>query len=390
MGFLSVLKRIKRLFSMSWVWRKPCKADILLIDAAGIDVLAPYLSDFNLHVCYIRGEEVSLPCLVNSLVDPLFWRRPTLAYLNSYCAAVSPSVCMTYIDNNTLFYEMSSGSAKKIFLQNGLRDDYLLRFADSMNSFYVDYMLSFSEAYASYFMRYIGGRSLVVGSFKNNDFLGIGEVSLDLVVYVSSYSPPSISSDCLFENSRGECVYWHEFIVVDRAAVLFVAKWCARHDRRLVIAGCGKGGDSERFWYDDLLCGYKYEFVQKTSPYGSYELIDKAGLVVGTDSALLYEAFGRGKKTAFFSGRGASLRSESYTRRFGWPNSYPDNGPFWTNFISDEEFERVLDYIGCLGRDEWLNVWSFYGASIMAYDSSNIQFKNLLNELIFDDGTPGD
>jgi surface carbohydrate biosynthesis protein len=109
-------------------------------------------------------------------------------------------------------------------------------------------------------------------------------------------------------------------------------------------------------------------------------LVDAAEIVVFIDSTLGYEAIGRGKKTASFSCRGASLNSED--RKFGWSAGLPENGPFWTNDADERQLRRVMDYLNTVNAEEWEQTRQLYASELMEFDAGNTRFIALLDQLL--------
>ena len=100
-------------------------------------------------------------------------------------------------------------------------------------------------------------------------------------------------------------------------------------------------------------------------------------MIVGCDSTLLYEAFSRGFRTAFFSLIGHYIDDSSY--RFAWPEKTENKGLFWSNIPDEEQLYKVLEYLLYVPEIEWGNQVMKY-RDIMGYDPGNTIIKRVLRQ----------
>ena len=86
-------------------WKLPKKCEVLIYDACGAEVLAPYLTKYSVVTMAVRGEAINVPCLLRAALTFNFWKgKPLNAYVEKFIQAVSPKVVITFIDNNYNFY----------------------------------------------------------------------------------------------------------------------------------------------------------------------------------------------------------------------------------------------------------------------------------------------
>ena len=106
--------------------------------------------------------------------------------------------------------------------------------------------------------------------------------------------------------------------------------------------------------------------------------------MVHIDSTLGYEAIARNKKTATFSCRSVAIfgKGKTISWPFGWPGDLPNNGPFWTNDLDIEQFQRIMDYISTVSYKNWEQSQSQYSNDLMEFDSGNTCLVSLLNKLL--------
>jgi surface carbohydrate biosynthesis protein len=139
----------------------------------------------------------------------------------------------------------------------------------------------------------------------------------------------------------------------------------------------------EEAYFREMMDG-EPEFTAPEGPYASYRAIDSAEIVVAIDSTLGYESIARGNKTAIFSIRGTLLGDLS--RNYGWPEDFPDKGPFWTNKPDPDSFDRILDYLFEVDAAQWKKDVAATGfSSLMAYDPDNTTLKAIFEKEL---GTP--
>jgi len=377
-------------------WRFPQRSDILLYDGSGLDVLMPYLKGYSLYVHYIRGEVVNVPCLVRALFDASFWLgNPLSAYGSHVLKRVAPKVAMTFIDNNPRFYMLSDEhpGLTTVFVQNGIRgggNDVFGGLTRSEN-YRVDHMLVFNRAIAAKYSEYIAGETLIAGSLKNNHCNGSALVSWEpeSVLFVSQYRRKS--APVMYTDGLGRPVHWDDFYALDRVVVQWLGAWCLEHGWKLLVCGCAMNDEQrgEESWYESILGRVKcsWEYLAKKSVYDSYQAIEWADIVVAINSTLGYEAFARGKKTAFLTGRGYMVNDRALV--FAWPAALPDFGPFWSNKPDKSEFLRIMDYLTSVSDHDWKLVHEHYRDDVMVFDPGNTILTQLLAKLLLEPAVAG-
>ena len=172
-------------------WSVPEACAVLIYDTSGSEALMPYLERFKTGIVAVRGESINMYCMVFSLLDVDFWRGKLLkAYLDTYIKITSPKLCVTFIDNNPLFYSISGrfNGLKTLMWQNGVRDEWLPGLVDSTD-YMVDYMLVFNRHIGAVYGRHIRGEVVCAGSLKNNHVESGQEVLADTVLFISTYAP---------------------------------------------------------------------------------------------------------------------------------------------------------------------------------------------------------
>lgn len=364
-------------------WKLPKRCEVLVYDACGAEILAPYLTSYSVAIMPVRGESVNVPCLLRAFFNRGFWKgRPLNAYAEAFIQAASPEVVITFIDNNAGFYGISKRfhDTKTILLQNGIRDHWLEGHGQH-HEYHVDYMLVFGSCVGTYYGAYISGEVLPVGALKNNQARISGDIMDGTVLFISQYHDKPRNNEPLYVLADGTPVYFDKFYMAEVQVLSFLKEWCADNKMRLLI--CGRSQDEigpERDFFADILTECAWEYVPMTDSNSSYRLVDTAGIVVFIDSTLGYESIGRGKKTACLSCRGVALNRGD--RKFGWPADLPDNGPFWTNDQDEKQFQRIMDYLNTIKDEDWEQTRQRYASELMEFDPGNTRFMALLDQLL--------
>lgn len=388
-----MLNKLKKLisilsyfFAAEKSWTFPRKSEVLIFDAAGVDILMPYLSPWNPEVLHIRNEVVCIPVLFAS-----FFRKGKrlVAYSDCYIKYVQPKLVITHIDNNPNFYLLSSKhpGITTVFLQNGLRSYYLDIF-EMLDSpvfknveMHVDYMLTFGQTVGREYNKRISGRCIPVGSVKNN--------SVDRKIVQKSKSIVFISqfrSDEWLTIDGVKITRKEYFESADKAVVTFLNEYAKRTGRSFSIATYYMDSpftkqelEMEKQYYD-ALTGFQMEYIVRESSVSSYHVLDATEVGVSIDSSLAYESAVRGNKMAFFCIRGSFLGKKGYD--FGWPGSFPAHGKFWTSIPDETYFTQIMDYLFSIDSAQWQkDMESDFLNEVMTVDPSNQILRDLIRQV---------
>jgi len=386
---LSRLTRLINFFLIPKEWRPPKKCDIVIYDDCGSDILIPYLIKYQIEVFCSRNERLNVVCLLASILNSQTWKGNFYqGYLEAFIRAASPKLVITYIDNDSRFYQLSYRikTIKTIFVQNGFRGlsgdlDRLTRLHHNK----VDYMLVHGPAIGAYYSKINAGKIVNIGSFKNNMFKVCAQSACNDVLFVSQWRQNIARDNVMYLERDGTPVYWDQFYSAEYAVLKLLSVWCLGQGKILHICGCAleaNAGEELKF-YDSILsnCCCKWFYHKRMDAFSSYRLVDTSEIVVTIDSTLGYESLSRGKKTAFFCCR-ESTTSNSLMPSFGWPASMPIDGPFWTNSLDRVRFAQILDYLGSVAIKDWDLIVRYYATEIIDYDLGNSRFVSLVEELI--------
>jgi surface carbohydrate biosynthesis protein len=297
-------------------------------------------------------------------------------------------VALTFIDNNNLFYRFKSHQKDltTVFVQNGARGEVadifgILKMQPHFcNKYQVDYMLTFGNAIGREYSKYIDGKIHPIGSFKNNLHQSKTQKQFKSVLFLSQYRPPPSTENIPKWIDNNQPIFWKQFYSAEEFLLPLLQQYCLQNKLELKVCGCSADQTKEeRNYFRSCLGNKTIEFLERSNLFSNYENVAAAEFVVFVDTTLGYEALARGKKTAAFTLRGKSLRSDACN--FGWPADLPDNGPFWTNHADEREFKRVMDYITTVNDEEWKQTHQRYIPELIEYDPGNTRFLKLMREM---------
>ena len=386
MKYSSIPRAISCLWHSKKIWRKPGKAKVLIFDRVGSEVLLTYLDPKSIEILDLSRESLNLYVLCKCFLQ---WKLTVLNYMVQYLKCVKPRVALTFIDNNHLFYQPKSYQKDLItvFVQNGMRGEsgdifgVLKKQTQCPNQYHVDYMLTFGNAISREYSKYIEGKTIPIGSFKNNLYQSKAHNQPKSVVFISQYRrPPGYGGNKPAWIQGNKPIFWKQLHSAEEFLLPLLQQYCWQN--RLELKICGRNiaqTIEERNYFRSLTGNATLEIPIKSGVLSSYEEVDEAEFVVFTESSLGYEALARGKKAAAFSIRGQFLGSSEWN--FGLPADLPDNGPFWTNHAVEREFTRVMDYITTASDEEWERTRQRYIPELMEYDPGNTRFLKLMREI---------
>lgn len=365
------------------VWRWPKQSDVLIFDAAGEEILAQYLRPWATETLHVRGEQINVPVLLASL----FRRgRKTDAYIDCFIERVRPRLAITFIDNNPGFYQLAARhpGLKTLSIQNGVKSFYFdifevweqKRLTEGCGA--VTHLATFGSRIGMEYSRYIQCDVVPIGSLKNNHFPKKRPKTPGTIAFISQFrETPGLS--------LGDRFFSHEeyFQRPDRLVLGFLMAYAFKTGKTLFIVPCSDAHKDphlsrERDYYQSLL-GENIPFSEARGLGSSYDSVDSAEVVVSIESALGYESAARGNKTAIFPIRSQLLGITGLT--YGWPEEYPDEGPYWSNRPDPAVFERILDHLFDLSDEQWQEELSTYGFNqVMAYDPENRTLQAVLHK----------
>ena len=265
-----------------------------------------------------------------------------------------PNFFVTTFDNDIFFYSLKKlTNIQTCIIQNGYRSYNIDAFNKlekiNCNGFLVDYKFLFGPSIASYYDKFVSGKNIYLGSFKNN----LVEKSSNII------SKKSIGYISQFRNFKTQGS------LPDLDVLEFLNKYCKKNNLQLNIYMLGSKKvfgraslilkDEIEFYDKNISCKKKYFF--RNHSLENIDLLDKEEIMITIDSTLGYEMLARKKKIIFFSIRDSNNKYIYYcdrgSHKFGWPSHYPDKGICWSNLYDEKIFEEILKN----AKNEPIKMW---------------------------------
>ena len=397
-SFLQFLLRAFKYFrSTKRVWRRPPRANLLIIDRGTASPLDEMFAHHTPHIMEIRGESVNMLALLRALPKI---HLGAVAYLEAYIDFVKPKLILSRngdSDTNLWCLKRRKKIKYKVALvQNGWRPDNFG--AISISNFEkgsmtirpnVDCAMIFGLAQADNHLDKFAKSIIGVGSAKLNEinFSKFPKTRKE-IVFISEYR-------------HQEFLRNPNFYRVDAIVCKYLASFAIRNSVKIHVAGVMPDRErieAEKCWFGEQLSGSEWQFHEGSKAESSYSLINDAELVVTVDSTMGYESLSLGKKTAILcsrkfvrsKGREAlfdlmSEKTKSHTdspdftrginNRFGASFKFDESGFFWSNIESADEFERVLSNGFSASVAEFEQISRPFADRLMVHDYGNTKIR---------------
>lgn len=357
----------------------PPKKKYLIFEEHHSNEVKKLISEKNqIEILHTRLEKINLFILLKSFFKFNF---RLFDYFQEYINYVQPKFLITILDNSSQFYQFKCDSGKKVVIQNGKRTllDIFYKFQNDKDSFgyYADMLFLHNCCVRDEYKKYVKGNFRVIGSmwsnFKKINHKPILDKNNDLIL-VSSFRENYINNKGFVFND----IKWATYIHYEKFFLKCLNNFLTKNNYKLKIL-TKYGNDifaSEKNYYLKFFNSKKIEII-KNKNRDTFDLIDNASLIIGFESTLIYEAFGRGKKVYFLGLRGKTNLLKS--RNFAWPYKPLNKGLFWNNSINFNSFDEDIIKLINLSESQWKTLFLKYRNKIMSYDADNKIIKDYLN-----------
>ncbi len=305
-----------------------------------------------------------------------------LDYSNEYIAYVNPKIIISFLDNYRTFYKIKKNvSQKKIIIQNSWRCNEFRFFEKNVENSYgkVDYIFVQNVNIKKKYQEISGSKVITIGSFLSNTIQIKNTRKKIDVLYISTFR--DIEKKDLVINKN---IYLKDYINSEAKLVKNIHDICKLNKKILHILPSQKIGSQqkENKYYQKILGNKKTWKIIKRKNFNykfPYKIVDTAKIVIGIDSTLLYEAFGRGIKTIFCDIRPKNEFLKK-TRHFAWPKKYSKQGFFWLSKNDPKIINNVFLNVWKIKNKKWKSIINKYKQSLMFYDKNNSQLIKTINK----------
>tara|TARA_B100001057_G_C22871317_1_gene959020 strand:- start:11756 stop:12940 length:1185 start_codon:yes stop_codon:yes gene_type:complete len=377
------LSKIKKVINSKILFSKIKRKDILIWGTPGFTYILnekkyKFLDLKKANVIKIWGESyhflILLKCFLKlkfSLVD----------YTNEYIKIAQPKIIISFLDNYSSFYFIKKNkSQKKILIQNATRtnEDDTFKLEKSYLKYKVDYVFCHNNQIKREYEKLLNSMAINTGSFLSNNFpINNADKKYD-ILYVSTFRK---TNENIIKNGK---ITWGDYISSEKKLVKNIFNFAKKFNKKLFILCTNKVAqktEEELFFTQTLGKNNNWKFAKRK--YGNfkqtYEIVDQSNIVVGIDSTLLYESFGRGSKTIFFDIRPSNKYLDK-TRHFGWPKKFSKIGPFWTSYNDYSFIKNILLEVISLKKSRWMEIQKKYVDDLMNYEKNNKTFIKILEK----------
>ena len=388
-----VIRIIKTLLNAKFEFKKPEQKKILIFDyKGGTAFYYKYFNEGTSSIFYVRGETINLYTILSIIIN--FKSVSQKNYIDEYIRAVKPE----YIFHNSFnrrFFEIDKKDFHfdfiKVFTQaekkNHLSFNELISNTKNPNA---DYLFVENKAMSVEMSKYIKGKFIVIGMFKNN----VGpKVKLNQLknklIYISQYrtfknkfhkkkySKETINT---ISNRLWNMKYsYKQFYEADLVVAKLLKDYCKKRDIKFQISGTSLDDkEGEKNFYESVLGKNDWEYLVRSNNKNGYDLTSDAKYLATVDSTLGYECFARGQRVCFFSIRSKFLKTKYSI--FGWPHPLAEEGKCWTLRNNDYDFKRILHFLFEGKNKEWEDLYNNELKDVFFYDFQNTIYKNFLIE----------
>ena len=374
-SFLQFLQRAFKYFRTTRrVWRRPPRANLLIIDRGTASPLDEMFAQHDPHIMEIRGESVNMFALLRALPKI---HLGAVAYLEAYIDFVKPKLVLSRTDNNHTLWQLKrrpNVTYKVALVQNGWRltVDFeipaLLSSTGPCGDWEIDKLFAFGSAWVSQIPSHVLFTAELNGSSKANHFLFSRKSEKNGIGFISSYRPTVGKS----QNYLDVSVQYQ-----------FLDRKIGKTGKDFFIIANTKKSDSvwpEFNYYSESFVKSKWKLLSRDFSLSSYQKLQSVECVIVESSSLGYECLGMGMRVGFIAFRPQHRQD----RRFGKPLEFGEKGPFWTNDPSEEEIGRILDYLLNVSDEQWERDSGWIRDQLMVHDYGNTKIRAYVEGVLTD------
>jgi hypothetical protein len=342
------------------VWRKPPRADLLIIDRGTASPLDEMFAHHNPHIMDIRGESVNMLALLRAVPKI---HLGAVAYLEAYIDFVNPKLILSRTDNNATLWQLkrrTNSTYKVALIQNGWR------FPGTENSKVIgrnssdktDIYFSAGSATPLAFSITSAQNFCEIGSLNLNNFVKVKDaVDLSKSIFLVSNFRAKIDFETQGLNEYGGL---ESAILNLGVPISIISQSMGESDQ-----------DLERVFFKSAMPDVRQNFLLRHEKLSSYSWLIRENIIINDLSTLGYEALALGLRVGFVSIQPGN-RSVA---RFGLPLEFGEKGPFWTNDPSEEEIGRILDYLLTVSDEQWERDSGWIRDQLMVHDYGNTKIR---------------
>ncbi len=381
---IKIFSVIKKLFFSKIDITWPKEADILIWGSPGFirifnEKNYKFMNFNKINFLTVWGESYNLRVLIKCALK---FKFSFLDYTNEFIKITKPKVILSFLDNYKPFYLIKKNkNQKKILIQNSVRSNECDEFKKN-KAFYknkVDYVFAYNKNIKKSYNDLLHSKTFSVGSFLSNNLPIKKQKKIYDIVYISTFRD---SDDNFVINDK---ITLKDYLNSERKLIKHISKFSREHKKKFHILCTNKKYQREKeikFFNNAIGVKNWKQIKRKSNDYRfTYKVVDKANVIIGIDTTVLYESFARGTKTVFCDIR-PSNKFLDKTRYFGWPKKFKKEGPFWTSNNGYYSIKKIMQNILNTNESKWKKIKKRYADDLMSYDSGNKTFKKILKQTL--------
>ena len=369
------MKKILKFFKAKKYFQKPIKKKYLILDSTQNFIFKKYFKDNEIKILDTRYESINLYILLKTFLSLKFKYND---YIVQYIKEVDCEFVISFIENNIFYYQLKKIFPQKkiILIQNGMRPEFFFDKLENKKNLKVDYLLTFSDFYSLCYKKFIDGKFVSIGSFKSNSIIRDKSEKKESVLFISS-GPSSKEDMGIFEKKIFKS---NDYFSAEKYLLPLILNYCVEKNLELSIltrSKLDKELEYEKNFYQKIIPSQNFNFLDTNQWEKCYKIIDASTIVVSIYSALGLESISRDNRTAIFNVRDKITRIMSL--KLFWSNDkIAKKGSFWTNEITKNEVDRVLNFALTSSYSEWKKSLEIIIPFLVSQDEGNNSFKKIL------------
>ena len=379
-SFLQFLLRAFKYFrSTKRVWRRPPRANLLIIDRGTASPLDEMFAHHTPHIMEIRGESVNMLALLRALPKI---HLGAVAYLEAYIDFVKPKLILSRTDNNHTLWQLKrrpNVTYQVALVQNGWRTRFVRSMSIGLRSDNHSKTLK-SDKY------FVFG-SNTVDLVKNRvsvDFEKIGNIVLNKFSFESLREIEKVKDIdqrvALISTFRSK-----ESEMNDAQLVVYESldNYLANRGHKLLIIGNALEVVEQKLEFDFFSkvfsrANYELGFFRKKN--SSYSQLRNNKWIISGHSTLGYESLVTGVPVGFILPSSKIFDDRDFESSSGLDAS----GAFWCRSNDPHEHERVFAYLDNVSDEQWERDSGWIRDQLMVHDYGNTKIRAYVEGVLTD------
>ena len=358
------MRLLLNVLKIKWIFKKPSKKKVLVYDRESEKFSKLLFSKKSCEFLETRYESINIYILfftifnsgLNSIKDN---------YKKNYIKRVSPKIVYTSIDNNISFYKLKDIYNKPTYIsdQNGISKVTNAFWPNSFTreckkykkenkkNLKADILFLFGKNEKDRISPLIDGKIYTYGNTINNHY----PIKLNKL-------NKKVTSIMFISSGLFKATLKHEQTVFAN-----LNKFCIK--KNIKLSFCSRLDASGEDFHRKTFAKGPWIYLPRAHLNKNYSYLNKQQMVVFAHSTFGFEALAKGLKCGVFYSHFPEKNSHL---------KYPKSGPFWTNSLDYNMFEKTLNRVINLSNKQWKKIIANFSSEILDYDLNNKKKKKII------------